>query len=268
MTNRFPEQFWIPGEKPVQATAIEGPESAKSEPLALESRETATVDPQLAEPQESLAELPWSVFLPDPYEPAFPYPLLIWLHGAGHDEDQVLDIMPSISERNVIGIGLRGDQPWKTAGPRHFGWKNTVEAVDRFGCRLYPTIRQLRRLLHVHTERVFIGGMDDGATMALQLLLRFPEWFAGAAVLNTAMPRAERPLANFRQLAGKKLMLGTNAEAGDSMRREVRQSARLLHSAGLDVSLQNSDECDVAGDWLRRLDLWILQSSPGATIIS
>lgn len=267
MTSRFPEQFWIPGEKPVQSVAIEGMLPKESSQPSLTDREQATVEPR-AFVESSLAEIPWSVFLPDPYEASYPYPLLIWLHGSGSDEEQIQKIVPQISDRNVIGVGLRGDLSWKTSGVRHYGWRNTPESTDRFACRLYPTIRQLRRLLHVHTERVFLGGIDDGAMMAMSLLLRYPRWFAGAALLNSGLPETPRPLSEFRELTGKRVFFGTTTDTSARLRQHVAQSARLLYTAGLEVKQFRSLDNGMPADWLRGIDHWILESSPGTTIIS
>src|SRR3954469_6387465 len=55
---------------------------------------------------------PWPVrtFLPTGYEPNYPYPLLVFLHGHGGNEEQVLRLAPRLSRRNYIAIGLRGPQ--------------------------------------------------------------------------------------------------------------------------------------------------------------
>src|SRR5579863_1467422 len=49
-------------------------------------------------------------FLPTGYEPNYAYPLLVFFHGHGGDEEQVLRLAPRLSRRNYICIGLRGTQ--------------------------------------------------------------------------------------------------------------------------------------------------------------
>src|SRR5258708_2792471 len=53
---------------------------------------------------------PLRTFLPTGYEPNYPYPLLVFLHGHGSSEEQILRLAPRLSRRNYICIGLRGQQ--------------------------------------------------------------------------------------------------------------------------------------------------------------
>src|ERR1700693_1850354 len=52
--------------------------------------------------------LPVRTFLPAGYEPRYPYPLLVFFHGHGGNEEQILRLAPRLSRRNYISIGLRG----------------------------------------------------------------------------------------------------------------------------------------------------------------
>src|SRR5436309_3039321 len=52
--------------------------------------------------------LPVRTFLPTGYEPNYPYPLLVFFHGHGGNEKQVLRLAPRLSRRNYICISLRG----------------------------------------------------------------------------------------------------------------------------------------------------------------
>src|SRR5207248_1408308 len=51
---------------------------------------------------------PVRTFLPTGYEPNYPYPLLVCLHGHASSEEQILRLAPRLSRRNYIYIGLRG----------------------------------------------------------------------------------------------------------------------------------------------------------------
>ena len=54
--------------------------------------------------------LPVRTFLPTGYEPHYPYPLLVFFHGHGGNEEQILRLAPRLSRRNYICISLRGPQ--------------------------------------------------------------------------------------------------------------------------------------------------------------
>src|SRR5437660_2333306 len=62
--------------------------------------------------------LPVRTFLPTGYEPNYPYPLLVFFHGHGGNEKQVLRLAPRLSRRNYICISLRGT---RRLGPRRDG---------------------------------------------------------------------------------------------------------------------------------------------------
>src|SRR4029077_11870376 len=59
---------------------------------------------------QSPGPLPVRTFLPTGYEPNYAYPLLVFLHGHGGSEEQVLELAPRLSRRNFVCIGLRGPQ--------------------------------------------------------------------------------------------------------------------------------------------------------------
>src|SRR5215470_14573430 len=67
---------------------------------------------------QSLDRWPIRTFLPTGYEPNYPYPLLVFFHGHGGSEEQVMRLAPRLSRRNYVCIGLRGPEE---LGPRKDG---------------------------------------------------------------------------------------------------------------------------------------------------
>src|SRR4051794_21399362 len=57
---------------------------------------------------EEPRRLPVRTFLPTGYEPRYPYPLVVFFHGHGGNEEQILHLAPRLSRRNYICISLRG----------------------------------------------------------------------------------------------------------------------------------------------------------------
>src|SRR4051812_21143303 len=51
---------------------------------------------------------PLRTFLPRGYEPNYPYPLLVFVHGHGSTEEQILRLAPRLSRRNYVCIAPRG----------------------------------------------------------------------------------------------------------------------------------------------------------------
>ena len=56
-------------------------------------------------------------FVPQRYEPNYPYPLLVLFHARGGDEQQMVRSMPALSWRNYVGLSLRGPEAVDPAGP-------------------------------------------------------------------------------------------------------------------------------------------------------
>src|SRR5262245_41201262 len=135
--------------------------------------------------------LPVRSFLPTGYEPNYPYPLLVFLHGHGGCEEQVLRLAPRLSRRNYICIGLRGPQvlPPRTNGQPAFSWGRDGQCDTVLEDYVMRAVEQTRRSYHIHSERIYLMGFGEGATMAYRLGLLFPERFGGVISLNGAMPR-------------------------------------------------------------------------------
>jgi phospholipase/carboxylesterase len=102
---------------------------------------------------EAPAGLPVRTFLPTGYEPNYPYPLLVFFHGHGGNEEQVLRLAPRVSRRNYIAIGLRGPE---LVGTRHDGrgsysWGADGQAGALVEDYLVRAVEQTRRSYHVHS---------------------------------------------------------------------------------------------------------------------
>ena len=71
-------------------------------------------------------ERPWPIrtFLPTGYEPNYPYPLLVFFHGHGSNEERILRLAPRLSRRNYICIAPRGPHVLvpRTDGQVSYSW--------------------------------------------------------------------------------------------------------------------------------------------------
>src|SRR5260370_1132824 len=97
--------------------------------------------------------LPLRTFLPTGYEPNYPYPLLVFLHGHGGSEEQILRLAPRLSRRNYICIALRG---LEQIGPRADGRPGYTWGIDGHDDPLvedyvFRSIEQTRRQYHIHS---------------------------------------------------------------------------------------------------------------------
>src|SRR2546430_2504663 len=144
---------------------------------------------------EAPRPLPIRTFAPVGYEPRYPYPLIVFLHGNGGNEEQILRLAPRVSRRNYVSIGLRGPV---CLGPNRkgalgFSWGDASHH-DLIEDYLLGAVEQTRRYYHIHSERVFLAGFAEGATLAYRMGMLFPEKLGGVIALNGVMPREDRPL--------------------------------------------------------------------------
>src|SRR4051812_10473638 len=71
-------------------------------------------------------------FIPQRYEPNYPYPLLVLFHARGGDEEQMVRSMPALSWRNYVGLSLRGpESATKRGRPEGYSWGPAFARPDR-----------------------------------------------------------------------------------------------------------------------------------------
>jgi phospholipase/carboxylesterase len=210
---------------------------------------------------QSPRRLPVRTFLPTGYEPNYAYPLLVFFHGQGGNEEQILRLAPRLSRRNFICIGLRGPEP---VGPRpdgRLGYAWSVESPDDTLLEDYVlrAIEQARRNYHIHSERIYLAGFREGATLAYRLGLMFPEKFAGVIALNGAMPRRGRPLLRLPELRQLRVLIGHGIANAVVPLALARADYRLLYLAGLDVQMHTYPATHrLHPDMLRDVNRWII----------
>lgn len=202
---------------------------------------------------------PVCLFVPEHYEAKYAYPLIVWLHGGGGNERELLTALPMISQRNYIGLSFRGTSPAKSKPRGGYHWSTADDDLAEFQRGLYEAVCDLRRRYHVHSERVFLAGFDEGATLALDLFLRQPEWYGGAICLGGRFPQSGHALARFRDLHDKRVLVATGAHDSISTPADNVRAGRLLHAAGLSVSTRIVEAGhEVTRTMLRQIDHWIM----------
>ena len=212
----------------------------------------------LSEGEAAGSEWPVSIFVPERYEERYAYPLVIWFHGDGADEDQLEGVMHAISPQNYVGLGLRGNQECLHGG---FKWNSSSL---RFGSLplldlLHVTACRMRRAFHIHSERIFVGGSDFGAAVALQVLTERPEWFAGGVLLNPCWSPGDSHLERLTNLRGMPVLHAVARCATDKNLARNVETVRLLRSAGTRLTVELFDQLpDVESPEVRFVDHWLM----------
>jgi phospholipase/carboxylesterase len=228
-------------------------------------------------------------FIPQQYEPNYAYPLLVLFHARGGDEQQMVRSMPALSWRNYVGLSLRGpESATKRGRPEGYGWGPSFARPERKAPRPAPTasegeqvrrrlfeavpdpidvledgvfasIRQMRRALHVHSERIFLVGCGEGAAVAYRIGLSYPERFAGVVAINGWFPGSFRPLARLKDCRDLRILVVHGEWNGRVPVQSARRDVAMLRAGGLRVAFQ-SYPCAhrLTSPMLSDVDTWLI----------
>jgi phospholipase/carboxylesterase len=212
-----------------------------------------------------LNALPVRTFLPTGYEHNYAYPLIVLLHSHGGSDEQVLRYAPRISRRNCIYISLRGPVPLNARdddGLPSYGWGEPGEHDAWVSEYLLKAVEQTRREFHIHSERVYLAGIADGAAVAYRMALRMPQKFAGVISVNGTLPRpAEGPLFRDDEVKDLRVLIAHGA-ANEVVPLELaRRDFLALYGAGADVLL-STHPCThtVHPNMLRDINRWVIRN--------
>lgn len=234
-------------------------------------------------------------FVPQPYEPNYPYPLLVLLHGRGGDERRLIASVPALSRRNYVVLSLRGPEEhvrrdrvvgygWGAGFRRARSERNADPRTSESPCRekalLLPgggfelsdrdpfdrietgvvsAVRGIRRGLHIHSERIFLGGVGEGAAVAYRLALSRPGDFAGVVAINGWIPGGFRPLGRMKECRDLRVLMMQGRWNPRLPLDRARREAGLLSAAGLDVSLRLYSCADrITRRMLGDMDEWLI----------
>ncbi|MEA2631068.1 MAG: phospholipase/carboxylesterase [Chloroflexota bacterium] len=228
-------------------------------------------------------------FIPQRYEPNYAYPLLVLFHARGGDEQQMVRSMPALSWRNYVGLSLRGPEAVTKRGrPEGFGWGPSFVRPDRLAPRpvaplsdaeivrrrlhesspdmidvledgVFGSIRQTRRTLHVHSERIYLVGIGEGAAVAYRMGLSYPERFAGVVAINGWVPGGFRPLGRLKACRELRILVVHGEWNARVPIRSARRDVATLRAGGLRVAFQ-SYPCAhrLTSPMLADVDTWLI----------
>ena len=243
-----------------------------------------------------------SWFVPRRYEPNYPYPLLVLLHGRGGDDRQMVRAMPALSWRNYVAVSIRGSEPTpRREGLIGYSWgapfarpdraaiaqnqaatvsgdssshvppvsvavklqkllHGPVDPITALEDAVFDAVRQTRRALHVHSERIYLVGCGEGAAVAYRLGLSFPERFAGVVAINGWLPSDFRPLGRVKECRDLRLLVVHGEWNGRAPIEAARRDVATFRTAGMKVAF-HSYPCShrLAPPMLNDVDSWLIR---------
>lgn len=213
---------------------------------------------------ESLAREPgpFEIYVPAGYEPSYAYPLVVWFHDAGGNERELHKLMAQVTDRNALGLALRGERVRRAGG---FDWLGGDRPRRRQ--RLLAALQELRREYHIHTERIVLAGQGSGADAAARAFWEHPEWYGGLALFDVdwkSFPFAPLKFdpAKRDELLGKPTLLDLSInDLGPG-----REIASQMRATGLTVTFEHGREGEIQRDTWRTLDRWMLGAVCGVPV--
>jgi phospholipase/carboxylesterase len=207
-------------------------------------------------------DFPHALFAPVHYESGYAYPLIVWLHGANDQERQLQKIMPLISMQNYVAVAPRGNDMSNPGGTEQiqYGWQQTDEHIQLAEQRIFDSVDVANQKYNVSPKRIFLAGFDTGGTMAMRIALRHPNRFAGVLSLCGALPTGRTPFGNLVAARRLGVFLATGRESLKYPATQVCDDLRLLHTAGLSVTLRQYP-CghELMPQMLADVDRWIIE---------
>ena len=199
-----------------------------------------------------------ALFAPLHYEPRYAYPLIVWLHGPGGDTQQLRRIMPIVSMRNYVAVAPESVCPAATAPVEC--WPQTEDAIQRAEAAVFDAIAAAADRYHLARRRCFLAGFDSGGTMALRVALNRPTAFGGVLTFCGAFPNGMLPFRCINEARQMPILLAVGRDSSKYPPRAFCEDLRLLHTAGLSVTLRQYP-CgqELTPQMLRDMDRWIIE---------
>lgn len=209
-----------------------------------------------------------SIFVPLHYESNYSYPVIVWLHGPRDDERQLKKIMPLVSMRNYVGVGVCGTQligdERSTGTYEGYTWQQDTQHILEAQAKVIDCVSAAKERFNIRPDRVFLAGFDAGGTMALRLGLMNPEKFAGVASIGGALPQDLRPFSRINEARLLRVMIAQGKESSDYSTDHLCDDLRMFHRAGMPVTVRQYP-CghEVSTTMLNALDNWVMQIVSG-----
>lgn len=200
------------------------------------------------------------LWLPEPFEPRYEYPLLIWLHDNGDDELTDERIANVAARQNMIVLSVRGTEVVNDG----FGWP--VRYRHDIGTEVWGYIsEELAELppeLRFHSDRVFLAGRGSGALAAWRAWLSHGDRIAGAALVAPPEAVDVDSLRDAAVSSSTKPAISGRLWIGGSSVNSWRPAAQSVYALGAEVSLDpQATSAATIGD---SLDRWVMRALPTA----
>jgi phospholipase/carboxylesterase len=173
-----------------------------------------------------------------------------------------------MSRRNYVAISLRGPHLVAKAGVDRpaYTWESDDADDELIEDYVVRAVAETRRNFHIHSERIYLVGICEGAATAYRLGLSMPEKLAGIVSLNGHMPApgSNRPLFRLPELRQLRVLIGHGIANSTVPLGLARRDYQALYSAGLNVKMETYGTTHrLHPDMLRDVNRWIMKQITG-----
>ncbi|QDT02899.1 Alpha/beta hydrolase family protein [Rubripirellula lacrimiformis] len=206
-----------------------------------------------------------SYFLPVHYTPGYQYPLIVWLHSDGFNENQVTQVMPHISLRNYVAVGVRGNRAADSIGHR-FDWHDSPAGIGNAHDAVVDAADEASDRYSTNPTRIILAGYGAGGSMALRIAMRDPRRFAAAVSVGGRMPQGA--IRNPNQLRRRRMPMlwQWSSDNPDYTADGLKTDCQSAMAVGARVEIRQypgEDEMDTVV--LSDLDRWIMRQVVSGT---
>jgi phospholipase/carboxylesterase len=196
-------------------------------------------------------------FLPCHYEPAYRYPLIVWLRSSMRDDADIAHWMPTISDRNYVAIEMTGPLAARFALGRS-SWPSDRSALPAVEAAVETGIVTASDHFSIHPDRVFVAGVGETAALAMTASLISSQQLAGAMAIDSGPACLMTLLREFRRMRDRRLFLGSAHQCPAP--RGTLELVDLLTTAGVHVETCDTFGTERARDTVgRRMNEWVME---------
>jgi phospholipase/carboxylesterase len=237
----------------------------ESDPASADRTTSLDLAPQSSPSSSSRRREAIQFMLPEHYESGYAYPLVVWLHGAGEDEEQLHAVLPELSLRNYVGVAPRGTT-FASFGPG-YGWSDSPDGIEHARERVHSAIEYAVARAHIAPHKVFLAGRGEGGAMALRLALANPQSYRGALSFGGGLPRGQNILGRLKEARSLPLFLAVGAESLEYPTEQLCDDLKLCHLAWLSVFVKQYHPCadELVVDMMADANEWMMSLVTGGS---
>jgi phospholipase/carboxylesterase len=177
-------------------------------------------------------QIPHRLFVPEGFEPRYDYPLIVWLHSDESSEWELDNVMEAISLRNYLAVAPRGHRI-SPRSKRLFRWGTQVADLAVAESLVFECIDALVDSLPIRPDRIFLGGVGAGGSVAQWIGLKNPCRFAGVVSLQGSFPARRRALSSWKESRQLPVLFLQGEPTAGCDDNDMASAMQLAHVAGL-----------------------------------